>query len=144
MDPAKRYRQVQVTTSSQEDLLLLLLDGGVRFIEGALLEMEKEQEDAAKRCDLLIRAQKIVLELLGALSPSIGPEVYGNLQGLYRFILERLFAGNLKKDPVAVEEALGVFKDIRETWRAAVEKNRAEKIGPVDRPNTQSSVSWSG
>ena len=45
MDPAKRYRQVQVTTSSQEDLLLLLLDGGVRFIEGALLEMEKEQEE---------------------------------------------------------------------------------------------------
>ena len=144
MDPAQRYREVQVRTSSQEDLLLLLLDGGVRFTEGALLEMEKgEEEDQGKRSDQLIRAQKIILELLGALSPSIGLEPYNNLMQLYQFIFQRLFEGNTRGDQVLISEALQMYKRVREMWGAALEMSREEKVAPAQK-RSGSSVSWSG
>ena len=127
MDVARRYREVQVKTASQEDLLLLLLDGGVRFTEGALAEMERGPQDCARRSDQLVRAQKILLELMGALSPAIGLELYQNLQELYRFTFRRLFEGNVQGDAALVEEGLRMYKRIRDLWHEAVEKCRREK-----------------
>ena len=144
MDPTRRYREIQVKTASQEDLLLLLLDGGVRFTEGALLEMEKgTDEDRARRSDQLVRAQKIILELMGALSPAIGLELYQNLQDLYRFTFRRLFEGNVKSDRELVGEGLCMYERMRELWREAVERSRREKTlspNPAQQPNSTISV----
>ena len=145
MDPTRRYREVQVKTASQEDLLLLLLDGGVRFAEGALMEMDKgEDEDLSRRNDHLIRAQKILLELMGALSPAIGLEMFRNLQDLYRFTFTRLFEGNVQGDRKQVDDGVRLYKRIREMWREAVEKARAEKSSSPQRPQLGSSISVRG
>ncbi len=145
--PTQRYREVQVNTASKDDLLLLLLDGGVRFSEGALIELEKgeDEEDRAKRNDHLVRAQKILLELMGSLSPSIGEELFANLQSLYRFTFGRLFQGNVKSDATLVSEGVVMMKRIRDLWKETVEHARAQEgTDEKQAPTRNSSISVTG
>ena len=144
-DPAKSYRKVQVETAAKDDLLVLLLDGGVRFAEGGLLELQKGKEaDPAVRTDKLVRAQKILLELMGALSPAIGLELYNQLQDLYRFTFQRLFEGNIKGDETTVEEGVQLMKKIRDMWTEAVKKAREERNDGPQKPPPNSTLSVQG
>ncbi|MEM7164933.1 MAG: flagellar export chaperone FliS [Planctomycetota bacterium] len=150
IDATRRYRQVQVETSAKDELLVLLLDGGVRFAEGAALELRKaangEEEDLERRNDYLIRSQKIILELIGALNPTIGLELYDKLQSLYSFTFRRLFEGNVEADLVKVEEGVRVFQQIRDMWKDAVERAREEQDGQAkpQRPLSNSTISLQG
>ncbi|MEM7260454.1 MAG: flagellar export chaperone FliS [Planctomycetota bacterium] len=143
--PSQRYREVQVTTAAKDDLLILLLDGGVRFAEGGLRELQQEgDEDRAKRSEHLVRAQKIMLELMGALSPTIGEELYNKLISLYRFTMSRLFQGNVKSDAAIVEEGVIVMKQIRDIWKEAVAKAREEGLKTKPESQSGSSISVTG
>ncbi len=143
--PSQRYREVQVKTAAKDDLLLLLVDGGVRFTEGALLEMDKgSAEDRAVRNDLLVRSQRIVLELMSSLSPAIGLELFDKLQGLYGFTFRRLFEGNARSNRTQIEEGLVMLKRIRDMWKEAVEKARAEQLLSPQKPAPNSTLSVQG
>jgi flagellar protein FliS len=129
---AQEYLQVQVRTATKDQLLIMLLDGAVRFVEGARERMargEREEKNA-----LLQKAQNIVLELVQSLSPAIGEPLYGNLIGLYKFIYRRLVEANLRDDPQSLEEALQILSEVRETWRQAVAAFRAGLSGPAPAP----------
>ncbi len=122
---AQEYLQVQVKTASPDQLLLMLLDGAVRFVEGALDRMARG--DRAGKSEQLVKAQNIVLELIQSLNPAVGEPLYGNLIGLYKFIYVRLVCGNAADDAKAIGEGLQVLRDVRETWRQAVAAFRAER-----------------
>jgi flagellar secretion chaperone FliS len=123
-EAAREYLEVQVRTASKDQLLLLLLDGAVRFVEGALDKMEKG--DREERCRLIVKAQNIVLELLQSLNPAIGDALYVKLVGLYKFIYRSLVEGNLHDDRAKVEAGLQILFDVRDTWRQAVAAYRQE------------------
>ncbi|MGA1202232.1 MAG: flagellar export chaperone FliS [Planctomycetota bacterium] len=144
-DPTRQYRKVQVATAAQDDLLILLLDGGVRFCESALIELRKERgEDIEKRHDQLLRAQKILLELMGALSPAIGVELYEQLMRLYRFTFERLFEGNLAADLRLIEEGTEMMHEIRDIWREAVARAKSERRSGPPPPAANGTLSVQG
>jgi flagellar secretion chaperone FliS len=121
---AQQYLQVQVKTASQDQLLLMLLDGAVRFVEGALERLA--QKDREGKNEQVLKAQKIILELIQSLNPSVGEKIYANLIGLYKFIYRRLVEGNLRDDRACLEEGLKILGEVRETWRQAVSAFRAE------------------
>jgi flagellar protein FliS len=123
----QEYLLVQVRTATQDQLLLLLLDGAVRFVEGARERMAQGERE--RKGELLLKAQNIVLELIQSLSPSIGEKIYSNLIGLYKFIVRRLVEANARNEPQALEEGLQILKEVRQTWREAVAVYRAELSG---------------
>jgi len=123
----QEYLQVQVRTASPDQLLLMLLDGAVRFVEGAREKMGCGEREA--KGQLLMKAQNIVLELIQSLQPSVGEKLYANLIGLYKFIYRRLVEANLRDDLRSLEEALQILGQVRETWRQAVAIYRAETAG---------------
>jgi flagellar protein FliS len=137
---AREYLEVQVRTASQDQLLLLLLDGAVRFVEGALDRMARGEREEKSR--LLVKAQNIILELVQTLDPAIGDAIYGKLVGLYKFIFLRLVEGNLQDDLAKVEDGLRILLEVRETWRQAVAAYR-KAIGPGT-PATAKSPAPSG
>ncbi len=116
--PYEKYREVQVLTAPPERLVLLLYEGGVRFLEEA--EGALEKGDLVKAHERLVRVQDILTELIAALD--FNYEVAHNLYALYDYFRRRLIEANLKKDVGAVREVLGFLKDLRDTWRVAVVK----------------------
>ncbi|MBN1422649.1 MAG: flagellar export chaperone FliS [Planctomycetes bacterium] len=126
-DPRREYLKVRVETASREDLLLLLLDGLVRFVDGAREAMAAG--DRERKHALLSRAQAIVLELACTLETGIGEPLLSNLRGLYFFAHRRLVAANNRDDEGALEEARQIIDHVKETWRSAIEKCRRERAG---------------
>lgn len=111
------YRQTQVSTASQGELLIMLFDGAIRFARQSQDHMAagKLEEASAK----LIRTQDIINELILSLDLSVG-EIAQNLQQLYVYIHDLLVQANIKKDPAIVDSALGMLVELRDTWGQVV------------------------
>lgn len=126
MNPARRYAETQITTASREQLLLMLLDGAVRFTTQARELLASGDRSAAP--PLLLKGQAIALELVNALDRSLEPSLYQNLSGLYLFVYRRLVAANLEQSAKAAEEALEILGKLRGMWGEAVAKMKAEAL----------------
>lgn len=115
------YRQTQVTTASQGELLLMLFDGAIRFARQSKdFMVAREYEDANAK---LIRTQDIINELILSLDLSVG-EIANNLQQLYVFIHDLLVQANIKKDPEIVDSAVDMLVELRDTWEQVVGQAR--------------------
>lgn len=113
------YRQTQVSTASQGELLIMLFDGAIRFSKQAQAHMNKGQiEEAGIK---LIRTQDIINELILSLNLDMG-EIAHNLEQLYTYIYDLLVQANIKKDPQSVEEALSLLVELKETWQQVVQQ----------------------
>ncbi|HKM43651.1 MAG TPA: flagellar export chaperone FliS [Limnochordia bacterium] len=115
------YRQTQVSTASQGELLMMLFDGAIRFSRQSKDFMANgELEEASAK---LIRTQDIINELILSLDLSVG-EIAHNLEQLYVYIHDLLVQANIKKDPVIVDNALGILVELRDTWEQVVGQSR--------------------
>lgn len=125
---AQKYLENRVLTAPREELLLMLLDGAVRFAESGRRGLEGKKFD--KSCDALIRVQRIMMELMSALRKDlVGDELYGRLMGLYFFVYRRFAEANLRRDPALIDEGLAILQELRSMWREAVANYRAERTG---------------
>lgn len=131
MNLKDRYLEQKVFTASKEELLLMLIDGAVKFAEQGRASMEKnETVDAGEK---LIRAQKIVGELICAVDPGKLPEqLYKNISGLYYFCYFRLIRGNVTHDIKLVDEAIKILKQLQDMWHGAVRKMKEEAAAGVE------------
>ncbi len=115
------YRQTQVSTASQGELLLMLFDGAIRFARQGQDHMGKgEIEEASFK---LIRAQDIVNELILSLNLEVG-DIAHSLQQLYTYIYDLLVQANVKKESEKVDEALRMLTELRDTWEQVVYPGR--------------------
>ena len=130
VDKTRQYLETQVRTATKEQLLLMLFDGAIRFAEQARPKMTDKQ-DIESAHNLLIKAQRIVMELLSALDKTIEAELYRNLTGLYVFIYGRLVQANMQREPALLDEAIRILRMLRGTWAEAIEKT--QKVNSEDK-----------
>ena len=97
--------------------LLLLYDKAISCMEEALDLIDAG--DMIGKCDRLIRAQDIVLELSDALDKGTG-EIAQNLERLYLYVYRRLIAGNNRLDRDAIMEARSLMNELYEAWQAVI------------------------
>lgn len=131
MEPknGKQYLENKVLSASPEELLLMLLDGAIGFAQQGRQKMEEGDRVAAH--ELLIKAQRIAMELLTALRRDMLPEeLYRRLGGLYLFVYKKLVEANIKKKPDLIGESIQILGHLKETFSQAVEKNRQEGVAP--------------
>jgi len=115
---AVHYQSVQVGTADRGRLLLLVFDGALRFLaqaESALAEGRIETF-----VERLGRAQAVVAELLHTLDHKAGGEIAGQLERIYRFLLEHLVEANVHKSARHVAEASRVLSIIAGAYREVV------------------------
>ncbi len=115
-DPAAAYRTTQITTASPAARVVLLYQGAIRQALANVAALERRDIPAAHAAS--VRAQEIVVALRGALDHSVGP-IAGQLDQLYAFMLDRLVAGNVAKDPQPAREVLGMLRELLPAWQAA-------------------------
>ena len=130
----RRYLETQVLTASKEQLLLMLYDGAIRFCEQGREAMAAR--DIPRTHDLLVRAQRILIELWCALNPAVDATLAKTLGGLYSFLYLRLVEANVRKDAAAVDGVVGILKSLRQGWGEAIHKARAD-AGASDNPSLQ-------
>jgi flagellar protein FliS len=121
---ARRYKAVQVKTSSPGDILVMLYDGVFRFLGEARTAMAND--DRARAGDRINRAHAILTEFTAGLNHSVAPELCANLQGVYMFSMGHLLSANLTQDPTKIDEVMRVLTPLREGFKEAVRQNASQ------------------
>ena len=119
-DASKEYLKNAVMTASSEQLQLMLLDGAIRFATRGVEAIRDNNIEAT--FNALERAQRIVIELSNGLRRENNPQLVDQMSALYGFIFRRLVDANMQRDIQAVEDALKILRDQRETWAIIVDK----------------------
>ncbi len=112
------YKNVATKTAAPGELVLLLFDGALRFVERAKAAFN--QDDLSERNagvnDNLQRAQAIIGELNQALDMERGGDLADRLRALYNYMDEKLQESNISKCLNSAEEVVGLLSGIRDAW----------------------------
>ncbi|MBX7256729.1 MAG: flagellar export chaperone FliS [Candidatus Hydrogenedentes bacterium] len=127
------YKRVDIETTSQGKLIVMLFNGAIQRAEEAKRQLQRNNTQGVH--SNLIRAQDIVTELRNALDMKAG-ELARNLDRIYEYFQHLLIKGNVKKEAAPIEEAIGHLTVMRDTWREAFEAAAREKPGRVGQIDT--------
>lgn len=111
------YKNNSVNYASKEQLLLMLLDGAVKYAKigrQAILD-----NDIQKKHDNIIKTQDIFYELMISLDKNTGGEWAENLYAVYEFINHKLTEANMKKDVKIMDEVIPLIEEVRDLWNEA-------------------------
>ncbi len=111
-NPYNAYKQNSVNLASSEQLLLMLLDGTVKYTKIARLAIL--DKDIARAHKELIRVQDIFLELMITMDKNT--KYMEDLYNLYEFIKNELVKANMKKDIKIIDEVLPIIEEVRDMW----------------------------
>ena len=122
------YLEARVSTASQPDLQVMLLDGALRFGKQAQAAWEApEQRVESDR--LLLRAMEILEELVRSACNGKA-DVSKRLEEEYAFIYRTLASARFERDRKQLDAALGILEFERETWRQTIDALRGSETGP--------------
>jgi flagellar protein FliS len=113
------YLETEVMTATPQKLQYMLLDAAILAIQKTKrLWAANRDEEAA---ETLIRAQRIMTELLCGLNREIDADLAKKVAAIYLFVFRSLMEANVRKDAAKLDGALGVLEIERETWRRVCE-----------------------
>jgi flagellar secretion chaperone FliS len=119
------YKNNSVNFASKEQLLLMLLDGAVKFSKiGRQAILDK---DIKKSHENLVKTQNIFYELMATLDVTAGGEWGKQLMSIYDFIVRRLTDANIRKDIDIVNEVIPLIEEVRDTWNEAYKLAKGTK-----------------
>ena len=117
--PWNSYRQISAQTASPGQLVLMLYEGAIRFLEKAMVgfELDDPAEFNQTINNNLIRAQNIIGELNSTLNMDQGGELAHTLRRLYVYMDDRLLESNLRKTRDGIEDTLQRLTVLRDAWQ---------------------------
>lgn len=118
-NPYNSYKQNSVKMASKEQLLLMLVDGAVKYTKIAKLAIEKK--DMARAHKELVRVQDIFTELMVTLDKTAGKS-YEDLYKIYEYIKSELVQANIKKDTEIIDKVVPLIEEVRDTWHEVSKK----------------------
>jgi flagellar protein FliS len=108
------YLQQMVETATPVQLVGLLFRRGSELMDDA--EAALNARDFERANDALVKAQRIVAELISSLDMEKGGEIATNLHRLYTFVWERLLHANLRKAVEPLQEAKTIWRELQSLW----------------------------
>ena len=123
-----QYRKSAVTTASPLQLVIMLYDGALRFIDNAKTALD--EGDRFKQNYASQKAQKIVAELMACLDMQKGGEIAQNLFALYTFVYNRLVEANMEDRKDYYQQAEKVLADLKSSW-VRIESSQREGVAAV-------------
>ena len=117
-NPYQTYQNNAVTTSSPQELTLMLYNGCIKFIRLSSMALEKDNMEAKNTN--IIKAQNILYELRSSLNMEM--ELSKSMDSLYEYMISQLLTANIKNDRSALKEVEGLAEEFRNTWKQAMEQ----------------------
>ncbi|MFR1379729.1 MAG: flagellar export chaperone FliS [Clostridium neonatale] len=110
------YKNNSVNYASKDQLLLMLVDGAVKFAK--ISRQAIVDKDIKKAHSNLIKTQEIFIELMVSLDMDQA-EWTKDLMQIYTFIKDKLIEANMKKDVKIMDEILPLIEEVRDLWHEA-------------------------
>ena len=118
------YQKQKILTASPAELTLMLYEGAIKFLNIAIMGIEKN--DVEKAHNNIQKAQRIIDEFRATLDFKYpGAKEFDKV---YEYIQYRLVWANVKKDVEIIEECLGHLRGMRDTWKEVM---KASKMAPA-------------
>lgn len=114
----QRYQSTRATTTSREDILIMLYEGAIRFLERSIAE--KEMGNLAQHKNFLRRGRAIIEEFQNTLDFEKGGDIALQLFELYTVMLDYLTQANITQDMVHVRNTIRLLNILLDGWREAV------------------------
>lgn len=123
-NPWKSYRRVATQTAPPGQLVLMLFEGAIRFLERSLtgFQLEDPVEHNQTISNNIIRSQDIIRELDNSLDLELGGELAATLRRLYDYMDRRLMESNLRKEESGIREVIGRLSVVRDAWAEMLQK----------------------
>lgn len=118
INPWKSYHQTATLTAPPGQIVLMLYDGAIRFLERALngFACSDPAELNMTVHNNLQRAGNVIRELDFALDLERGGELASTLHRLYEYFQRRLQDSNIRKERPGLEEVLQHLNGLRDAW----------------------------
>ena len=115
------YLRSKVMTATPAELTLMLYEGAIKFVNKAIMSIEKD--DVMGAHNNLMKTQRIIEELRASLDHKY--PVAKEFDTVYEYILRRLVEANIKKDKDILEEVLEHLRTMRDTWKEGMKNANA-------------------
>ena len=122
-NPYNIYKQNSVNMASSQQLLLMLLDGAVKYTK--IARMAILNKDIARAHKELVRVQDIFLELMITMDKNT--KYMEDLYNIYDFIKNELVKANINKDITIIDNTLPLIEEIRDMWYEVDKKIKSGK-----------------
>ncbi|WP_045215181.1 flagellar export chaperone FliS [Desulfonatronovibrio magnus] len=119
---ARAYFNTKVTTTSQEEIVVMLYEAAIKFLEQAKVMIE--EKDYQEKGNSISKALDIIAELDGSLNTEKGGEVAQNLHAMYMFCQSRLLMANLKMDIAIIDEVIQMLKSVGSAFAEVIKKQK--------------------
>lgn len=117
------YKNNSVNYASKEQLLLMLVEGAVKFSK--ISRQAIIDKDMIKANENLKKTQEIFLELIVTLDTSKAPWME-QVRALYTFIRKKLVEVNIKKDVKLLDEIIPLIEGINKMWHDAYKNAKGQ------------------
>lgn len=111
------YKNNSINYASKEQLLILLVDGAVKFSK--IARQAIIDKDIVKAHENIVKTENIFYELMSTLDTSKAGEWGTSLMSVYDFIVRRLIDANIKKDVKILDEVIPLIETVKDTWEQA-------------------------
>lgn len=111
---AAAYQQVEVTSRSPLELVVMLYDGALAALQQAAQAMRRR--DLLTKRDAMNKALQIVQHLQSTLDMDQGADVAGQLDHLYGHVISRVLEANLTGNAEFIDEAARLLQTVRAAW----------------------------
>jgi len=108
------YRQTQVQSRTPLELVVMLYDGALKFLNVAREAIVRR--DLVARRDAVSRALAIISELQSTLNMAEGGDIAQRLDALYAFANERILLAVQQNSVAPLDDAIRVLETLRDSW----------------------------
>jgi flagellar protein FliS len=117
-NPWQSYRKVATQTASPGQLVLMLYEGAIKFLEKSLAGFGHSDplEFNLTVNNNVQRAQAIINEMNATLNMEQGGEIAANFRRLYDYFDRRLQEANINKRREPIEEVVARLRVLRDSW----------------------------
>jgi flagellar protein FliS len=122
-NPYSKYPDVRFSTINKGNLVVMLYEGAIRFLEEAKNRMRVR--DFAGKGMYIDRAFGAINELRGSLNFEAHEKLADSLNQLYFFMTKQISKASLSNDSKHLEIVIELLKGLKEAWEQAVKKENA-------------------
>ena len=117
-NPWQPYQEIATQTASPAQLVLMLYDGAIRFLEQACAGFREDDPLEFNQTinNNVLKAQAIINELNYSLNMEAGKDCAANLRRLYDYFDRLLQESNQRKEEKGISEVIERLTTLRNSW----------------------------